>query len=423
MAFMPPFVIIGLVLILARAVTELWLSRLNQHHVRAHASEVPSAFHGIIDGATYRRSVDYTLAKSRFGDITVVFDAVLLIAVLFSGVLPWAFRRFSEGFGPSIWAMAGFLFITGIALSILALPFAWYAQFKLEERFGFNTTSIKTWILDRVKGFLLAVLLGYPLLALVLKLIERTGASWWLWAAVVVIAFQLLVLLVAPAIIMPIFNKFTPLPKGTLRQRLFALAQRTNFPTHSIEVMDGSKRSRHSNAFFTGFGRFRKIVLFDTLISQLTESELESVLAHEIGHYKKRHVIKLLGVSIVGVFLAFAAIAWLARQQWFYRAFGFEHQAGFAAANVVPAMLLFALLAGTVSFWISPVVHTWSRRFEYEADAFARATMGEAQSVVRALRKLSEKNLSNLTPHPLYSSFYYSHPTLLERERALRIAA
>jgi STE24 endopeptidase len=208
-----------------------------------------------------------------------------------------------------------------------------------------------------------------------------------------------------------------------LRERLFALAQRTEFPTRSIEVMDGSKRSRHSNAFFTGFGRFRKIVLFDTLVAQLAETELESVLAHEIGHYKKRHVVKLLGVSIFGVFIGFATVAWLARQEWFYRAFGFEHHAGFAAANIVPAMLLFALLAGTISFWFSPLVHIWSRRFEYEADAFAHATMGDARPLVQALRKLTEKNLSNLTPHPLYSGFYYSHPTLLEREQALRAEA
>jgi len=417
---MPPFAIIALVLILARAITELWLSWLNQRYVRAHASEVPTAFQGIIDEATYRRSVDYTLAKSRFGDIANLFDAVLLIAVLFSGVLPWAFGSFTASFGASIWAMAGLLFVVGVALSILGLPFAWYAQFKLEGRFGFNTSTMKTWVFDRVKGFLLALLLGYPLLALVLKLIDWTGAVWWLWAAAVVIAFQLLLLLVAPAIIMPLFNKFTPLPQGTLRERLFALAQRTDFPTRSIELMDGSKRSRHSNAFFTGFGRFRKIVLFDTLVAQLTEPELESVLAHEIGHYKKRHVLKLLGVSIAGVVAGFAAIAWLARQQWFYRAFGFEHHAGFAAVNVVPALLLFGLLAGTIIFWLSPFINSWSRRFEYEADEFARRTMGEAQSIVHALRKLSGKNLSNLIPHPLYSGFYYSHPTLLERERALQ---
>lgn len=413
------FAVIALLLILFRTAAELWLRRLNQRHVQAHANEVPAAFRGMIDEATYRRSADYTLAKSRFGNVVDLFDAVVLIAVLFSGVLPWAFARFSAAFGTSIWVMAGFLFAVGIAVSILELPFAWYAQFKLEERFGFNTITIKTWLLDRVKGFLLALLFGYPLLALVLQLIEWTDATWWLWAAAVVISFQLLILLIAPALIMPLFNKFTPLPQGTLRDRLHALAQRTDFPTRNIEVMDGSKRSRHSNAFFTGFGRFRKIVLFDTLVAHLTEPELESVLAHEIGHYKKRHVIKLLVVSVASVFVTFAAIAWLARQEWFYRAFDFEHHAGYAAANVTPALLLFGLLAGTITFWLSPLTHIWSRKFEYEADAFARTIMGETQSLIQALRKLSEKNLSNLTPHPLYSGFHYSHPTLLERERAL----
>ncbi len=414
------FAIIALLLILARLATELWLSRLNQDHVRAHSNELPPALRGIVDEETYRRSINYTLVKGRFGDIVNVFDTAVLITVLFSAVLPWALARFDASVGTSTLAMAGFLFVIGIALSIPELPFAWYAQFKIEQRFGFNTTSMKTWIIDRIKGLLLALLLGYPLLVLVLTLIEWTGANWWIWAAAIVIIFQLLLLLIAPALIMPLFNKFTPLSEGTLRERLFALAQRTDFPARSIEVMDGSKRSRHSNAFFTGLGQFRKIVLFDTLIAQLGELEVESVLAHEIGHYKKRHVMKMLSVSIAGIIMAFAAIAWLARQQWFYRAFSFEHHAGFAAANVVPAMLLFALLAGTITFWVSPLIHLWSRHFEYEADAFAAATMGETQSLIHALRKLSEKNLSNLIPHTLYSSFYYSHPTLLERERALR---
>jgi STE24 endopeptidase len=417
------FAAIAFLLILARSIAELWLSQLNARHVRAHTNEVPLAFRGMIDNATYRRSVDYTLAKSRFGEVVTLFDAMLLISLLFSGVLPWAFGKFTAAFGTSVLAMAGFLFAIGVALSMVSLPFAWYAQFKLEDRFGFNTTTLKTWVLDRLKGLLLAVLLGFPLLALVLKVIEWTGPNWWIWAATVVIAFQLLLLLIAPVVIMPLFNRFTPLPESSLRERLFALARRTDFPTRSIEVMDGSKRSRHSNAFFTGFGRFRKIILFDTLVAQLAEPELESVLAHEIGHYKKRHVMKLLGVSIAGVFIGFAAVAWLARQQWFYRAFGFEYHAGFAAANVVPAMLLFGLLAGTISFWFSPLLHVWSRRFEYEADAFARATMGNEQPLIQALRKLTEKNLSNLTPHPLYSGFYYSHPTLLERERALQPGA
>ena len=420
---MSPVAIIALVLILARAIAELWLSRLNQQHVQAHADEVPSVFRGTIDDATYRRSVDYTLAKSRFGEVVTLFDAVLLIGLLFSGVLPWAFRMVTTAFGTSVLAMSGFLFATAVALSIVGLPLAWYGQFKLEDRFGFNTTTVKTWVLDRVKGFLLAILFGFPLLALVLLLIEWTGPNWWIWAAAAVSGFELLWQLIAPVVIMPLFNKFTPLPEGSLRERLFALAQRTRFPTRSIELMDGSKRSRHSNAFFTGFGRFRKIVLFDTLVGQLNEPELESVLAHEIGHYKKRHVVKLLGASIFGLFLGFGAVAWLAGQLWFFRAFGFEYHADFAAESVVPAMLLCGLLLGTISFWFSPLVHMWSRHFEYEADAFARATMGEAQPLVQALRKLTEKNLSNLTPHPFYSGFYYSHPTLLERERALQTTA
>ena len=212
---------------------------------------------------------------------------------------------------------------------------------------------------------------------------------------------------------MPLFNTFTPLPEGGLRDRLLALAERTAFQARSIQVMDGSKRSQHSNAFFTGFGRFRKIVLFDTLIQHLTEPELEAVLAHEIGHFKKKHVPKLLAVSAVTSFVGFYLIAVLARQAWFYRAFGFE------PGTLVPALLLFGLLAGTVTFWFSPLSHGWSRRYEYQADAFATDVMHEPGSLIGALRKLNEKNLSNPTPHPWYSWFYYSHPTLRERERAL----
>ena len=416
---MSSFAIIALFLILGRWAAEFWLTRLNERYVLAHASEVPPAFRDIIDEPTYRRSVDYTLAKSRFGNIADAFDTLLLIVVLFSGVLPRAFDVWTGQFGASVGSMAAFLFAIGVALSIPGLPFDWHAQFKLEERFGFNTTTMKIWLLDRVKGLLLAALLGYPLLALVLKVIEWTGANWWLWAWGIMVMFQLLLMLIAPALIMPLFNKFTPLPDGGLRERLFALAKRTGFPTRSIDLMDGSKRSRHSNAFFTGFGRFRKIVLFDTLVAQLTEPELEAVLAHEIGHYKKRHVLKLLSVSITGSLVAFAAIAWLARQEWFYRAFGFEFHSNFSAAAIVPALLLFALLSGALSFWLTPIINIWSRRFEYEADAFARQTMGEPQSLIGALRKLNQKNLSNLMPHPLYSGFHYSHPALLERERAL----
>jgi STE24 endopeptidase len=298
-------------------------------------------------------------------------------------------------------------------LSLPGLPFEWHAQFRLEERFGFNTTTPGLWWTDRVKGVLLAILFGYPLLVLVLKLVEWTGSLWWLWAWAAVLVFQLVMVVLAPILIMPLFNKFTPLPEGSLRERLLALGQRTGFLAKSIQVMDGSKRSRHSNAFFTGFGRFRKIVLFDTLIQQLTESELEAVLAHEIGHYKKKHIPKMLVWSAASSLAAFYLISLFARQPWFYQTFGFE------TGSIVPALLLFGLLAGVVTFWFSPLAHWWSRRYEYQADAYAAQTMREPRSLIGALRKLNEKNLSNLTPHPYYSGFYYSHPTLLEREQAL----
>jgi len=400
-------------LILVRLAAERWLALLNRRHVLAHANEIPKAFQRIIDEPTYKKSVAYTLAKERFGKIEEIYSTAVLLIVLFSGVLPWALHLFSHGLGQSAWAMAAFLFAVGFAMSLPGLPFDWFSQFRLEEKFGFNTTTPKTWWSDRLKGLLLALVLGYPLLVLILKIVQWTGVWWWLWAWAALLAFQLLMLVLAPVLILPLFNKFTPLPEGSLRERLLALAERTRFRAQSIQLMDGSKRSRHSNAFFTGFGRFRKIVLFDTLVQQLTEPELEAVLAHEIGHYKKKHIPKMLAFSAVSSLAGFYFISVLAGQDWFYRAFGFE------PGNVAPALLLFGLLAGTVTFWFSPLIHWWSRRYEYQADAFAARVMSEAQSLIGALRKLNEKNLSNLTPHPFYSGFYYSHPTLLEREQAL----
>jgi STE24 endopeptidase len=401
------------ILILAKWAVELCLAQLNRAHVLRHAGAVPEAFREIIDPATYAKSVEYTLAKSRLHQWELLWSTVVLLAVLFSGVLPRCFALFAERFGTSVWSMAAFLFTTGFALSLAGLPFDWYTQFRLEERFGFNTTTRKLWWLDRAKGLLLAVLIGLPLLALMLKLADRAGSWWWLWAWGTMLGFQLVMLVLAPILILPLFNKFTPLPEGGLRERLLALAEHTGFRARGIQVMDGSRRSRHSNAFFTGFGRFRKIVLFDTLVGQLQEGELAAVLAHEIGHYKKGHIPKMMAWSAVSLLAGFYALAWLARQEWFYRAFRFE------PGHLAPAFLLFGLLAGVVTFWFTPLANLWSRRFEYQADTFAANAMKESTSLVGALRKLNEKNLSNLTPHPLYSGFYYSHPTLLEREKSL----
>ncbi len=396
----------------AKCAVQLWLERLNCNNVRAHASRVPAAFENIVDAPTYTHMVEYTLAKSRLHQIELLYNALILAVVLFSGVLPRTFAGFTQALGPAPWVMALCLFAIGMALAITGLPLDWYAQFHLEQRFGFNTTTPRLWWIDRLKGLLLAVVLGYPLLLLVLKLFDWTGKWWWLWAWGALLLFQLVMAVLAPIIILPLFNKFTPLPEGGLRERLLRLADRTRLRARSIQLMDGSKRSRHSNAFFTGFGRFRKIVLFDTLVQQLAEPELEAVLAHEIGHYRKKHVPKMLAASAVGSLAGFYLLAFLAGQPWFYSAFGFSQ-------NIAAALLLFGLLSGLATFWLSPLAHWWSRRYEYQADRFAADAMAEPHSLIGALRKLNEKNLGNLTPHPFYSGFYYSHPTLLERERAL----
>lgn len=401
------------VLLVAKWAAHLWLEQLNRRHVLAHASAVPEAFKEMIDPPTYARSVQYTLAGGRFRQFELAYNTAVLLVALYSGVLPWAFHELTLRLGTSAWAGAAFLFGVGLALSLPGLPFDWYDQFRLEERFGFNTTTQKLWWLDRLKGLLLAAVLGYPLLVLTLKLAQWAGPAWWFWAWSVLLAFQLLLLVLAPVLILPLFNKFSPLPEGSLRQRLLGLAERTRFRARSIQVMDGSRRSRHSNAFFTGFGRLRKIVLFDTLIEQLAEPELEAVLAHEIGHFKKKHIPKTLALSAVGSLVGLYLISLLARQPWFYRAFGF------APGSLAPALLLFSLLSGVVTFWFSPLAHGWSRRHEYQADAYAAQVMREPRSLIGALRKLNQKNLGNLTPHPFYSRFYYSHPALLEREQAL----
>jgi STE24 endopeptidase len=402
-----------LCLVGARWVTQLWLEWLNEQNVRAHAGAVPEQLREIIDPLTYARTTDYTLAKARLHKFELTYDLILLVLVLFSGVLPFAFGVFRRGLGVSPWGIGLYLFVLGVALSLMELPFSWYSQFRLEERFGFNTSTQKIWWTDRVKGILLGIVLGYPLVVLILYVINWTGQWWWLWAWGTLMGFQLLIAVLAPVLILPLFNKFTPLPESPLRERLLNLAQRTSFRAQSIQMMDGSKRSRHSNAFFTGFGRFRKIVLFDTLIQQLLEPELEAVLAHEIGHFKRKHIPKMLAGSALASLAGFYLLFWLAKADWFYGAFGFSND------SLVPAFLIFGLLSSVLTFWFSPIAHWWSRRYEYEADAYAAQAVADTGALVGALRKLNEKNLSNLTPHPLYSGFYYSHPTLIEREQAL----
>ncbi len=400
-------------LIVLRLGAQLVLNALNAAEVRRHAAAPPPAVAAMMDAETYRRAVGYSLAKLRFAALAETVDAAVLAAVVFSGILPALYTPFHRLASGDSWNGALFLLAVGVLLAAVSLPLDWWGQFRLEQRFGFNQSTLRLWVTDKLKGLALVAGIGFPLLWALLGLVRWAGDAWWLWGFALLFGFQLLFLVLYPRLILPLFNRLTPLAEGDLRARLLALADRTGFRARAIQVMDGSKRSAHSNAFFTGFGRFRRIVLYDTLISQLAPAELEAVLAHEIGHYRRGHVPQMLAVAAVLQAGGFALVAWLARSAWFNAAFGFPPGA------LAPAFLLFGLLSGLATFWLSPVFNWVSRRHEYQADAFARDAVRGPGPLVDALRKLARKNLSNLTPHPLYSGFHYSHPTPVERERAL----
>jgi len=411
---MSPVAWIVVALLALRLAANLWLAALNRAEVRRHAAQPPPAAAAIMDPATYAKATAYTLAKSSFAALTEVFETLVLLLFLFGGFLPLLFADVAAWGDPAAtWSHALFILFAGAILSIPSLPFEWWEQFRLEEKFGFNKSTPGLWLADKVKGALVAFAIGFPVVWALLALVRRVGDWWWIWGFALLFGFQLLMLVLYPKLILPLFNKLTPLPAGELRDRLMALGERTGFRAQTIEVIDGSKRSGHSNAYFTGFGRWRRIVLFDTLVAQMTPEELEAVLAHEIGHYRRGHVPKMIALSTLSLFVGFGVLAWLARSSWFNPAFGFPPD------EMAPSLLLFGLLSGAVTFWFTPVMNMLMRRYEYQADAFARDAMGRAAPMIAALRKLAEKNLTNLTPHPLFSAFFYSHPTIVERERAL----
>jgi STE24 endopeptidase len=409
-------VIIILVLIFARLIWESFLSLINMGEVRRRESDPPESISRVMDEKTYQKSVRYTLAREKLGLFSGVYETLVLLTVLFSVLLPWLYSYFSvPGMEYHIIKESLFIMAAMIIISLPGIPVEYYSQFRLEERFGFNKSSIKLWITDKIKGLVIGLVIGLPITGLIIYLISALGSYWWLWAFAVLFLFQMVIMVLYPMLILPWFNKLTPLPDGKLRQRLMDLADRTGFKAKTIQVMDGSKRSGHSNAFFTGFGRFRRIVFFDTLMEQLKEDELEAVLAHEIGHYKKGHVPRMLALSALMILTGLWVLAWILGSPVFIQSFGFD----FEQSGPGPALLLFGLVAGLFTFWLSPLMGLLSRKHEYEADRFAGDHVG-AEFMVSALSKLNQKNLSNLTPHPLYSGFYYSHPTFFERERALR---
>lgn len=411
MGWLPACVIAAVIL---RLMAQLALEALNRMEVRRNALRCPDALAGIMDAETYSRSVQYTLARGWFGSVTAAYDAAVLLALLFSGALPWWWARISGVAPGAAWRGALSIVATLFILWLLELPLAWWSQFRLEERFGFNNSTPGLWAADRVRLALIGLGLGFTMVWAVLSLAGWAGPSWWVPGFALFFGIQMLMLALYPKLILPLFNRLSPLPEGDLRTRLLAMARRTGFRAKAIVTMDGSRRSGHSNAFFAGFGRFRRIVLFDTLVAQLSQEELEAVLAHEIGHHKCGHIRKFMALSALLQLGGFAVVAWLARTSWLSTAFGLPGGA------LAPTLLLVVLLGGLVTFWFTPAGNWLSRRNEFEADAFARNAVGSGAPLVGALRKLSQKNLSNLTPHPAYSMVYYSHPTLVEREQALR---
>lgn len=416
--------IIFLLLLALKTATSFALDTLNRKETLRNAGSVPEAFRGMIDEPTYRKSVAYTLRKIDFGYLETFFDAALtlvLVIALLPTIYDWAgtLLGLSEDLSgwARIWREGTVLIVISTLIGLLDLPFDWYETFQIEAQFSFNKSTQKLWISDKVKGLILGFVIGLPLLWAVIAFYYAFPRTWWIWAQIFFIAFQLLFLVIFPKLILPLFNKLSPLPEGELRDMLNALAERCGFVAKKIEVIDGSKRSGHSNAYFTGFGKWRRIVLFDTLIEQLSPKEIEAVLAHEIGHSKRGHITKrLITSSVVGLAML-GFVAWLLGQEAFFTAFGFEFVPGLM---IVPAFLLLSQLAPLVTFWITPISAHFSRKHEYEADAFAKEVTGTPDALISALHKLHEKNLSNLTPHPVYSAFFYSHPTLAEREAELK---
>jgi STE24 endopeptidase len=407
------FKIVFLVLFSLHFLFERILSVLNTRHVLANKDQVPAAVSGVVSPETYSRSIEYTLAKARFGHVSAVWSTLVVMAFLFGDLISGfvAFTGFLE-FEEIGWGVALIVAIS-IANSLMHLPLEIYGTFFLEKRFGFNKTTIGTFIVDKIKGLLLLGVLGIPFLYALIYFVTQSGDLWWLWAALFVIGFQFLMMILFPLVIAPLFNKFTPLQDGELKSKLDELARKCDFATRGIFVVDGSKRSTHSNAYFTGIGKARRIVLFDTLIQQLSVAELTAVLAHEIGHYKKKHIVKFLAISVAFTFAGFYILNLVIDWDPMYQAFSL------GVPSRAKGLIVISLIAGSFTFWLEPLMNRLSRKHEYEADAYAVEQTGSSEPMQGALLKLHEKNLSNMTPHPLFSAYHYSHPTLLERLKAL----
>jgi STE24 endopeptidase len=399
-----------------------WLASRHIRHVLTHRSAVPAEFAATIPLAAHQKAADYTIARTKFGMLGMLLNAVVLIGFTLLGGLQWlslqVFGATGGGMLYQIGLIVAFAFVSGI----IDLPLDYYRQFHLEERFGFNKMSKGLFVADMLKGVALAAVIGLPLVWVVLWLMDRSGGLWWLYAWFVWSGFQLLMMVLFPTVIAPLFNKFTPLQDDSLKARIEGLMQRVGFASKGLFVMDGSKRSAHGNAYFSGFGANKRIVFFDTLLSRLAPQEIEAVLAHELGHFKLKHIIKRIGMMFAISLGFLALLGYLKTQVWFYTGLGVSPIIVPGQSNDALALILFMLVLPVFTFLLGPLTSLSSRKHEFEADAFA-AKHTNAHDLVTALVKMYEDNASTLTPDPLHSAFYDSHPPASVRIRQLNLAS
>ena len=405
--------------LLASLAVKFWLATRQMRHVALHRHAVPAAFAATVTLEAHQKAAGYTLAKGRLGLIGTAFGSALLLAWTLLGGLDtlnqWLLHTVQPAWGPMVYQLALVVAFTFIG-SIVELPLDWYATFRLEQRFGFNRMTLGMWLADMVKGAAVGTLIGLPLTALILWIMGSSGGLWWLWAWAAWTAFNLVLLVLYPTVIAPLFNKFTPLEDETLKARVQALMQRCGFAAKGLFVMDGSRRSAHANAYFTGLGAAKRVVFFDTLLQRLSPAEVEAVLAHELGHFKHKHVLtrmlSLFAFSLAGL----ALLGWLAAQSTFYAGLGVTPNLG--APNDALALLLFMLVLPPFTFFVAPLMALSSRKHEFQADAYACA-QADGAALASALLKLHEDNAATLTPDPLYGRLYDSHPAASERRAAL----
>ncbi len=398
--------------LVAGVLLKLWLATRQMRHVAQHRTAVPAAFADRITLAAHQKAADYTITKSRFGLLELACGSAVLLGWTLLGGLDWLNQTLLTVMGANLWQQLALLGSFVLIGGIIDLPFTLYQTFVIEERFGFNKMTFKLWLLDLLKSSLIGTLIGLPIAALVLWFMGTTGSLWWLYTWLFWMGFNLLLLVIYPTVIAPLFNKFLPLEDEALKTRVTALMQRCGFAAKGLFVMDGSKRSAHANAYFTGFGASKRVVFFDTLLKQLNPGEVDAVLAHELGHFKHKHVIKRIASMFAMSLVGFGLLGYLSQQAWFY--LGLAVRPSPEGGNDALALLLFMMAVPLFTVFISPLFAQLSRKHEFEADAYAVAQTN-GQDLKNALLKLYEDNASTLTPDPLFVKFYYSHPPASER--------